>query len=114
MTKIVIKYIPNWRLIPSNILRAFKKSNIHKIVKKIEYLPSSSVQQAKVKPIYEIMKGWKGSIAGIKNIEDLPYEAKLYIQRVEELIQCKIILISTSPERSDTIVLENPFDVNWI
>ena len=80
--------------------------------KKIDYLPSSSVQQAKVKPIYEVMKGWKGSIAGIKNIEDLPYEAKLYIQRVEELIQCKIILISTSPERSDTIVLENPFDVN--
>ena len=80
--------------------------------KKIDYLPSSSVQQAKVKPIYEVMKGWKGSIAGIQNIEDLPYEAKLYIQRVEELIQCKIILISTSPERSDTIVLENPFDVN--
>ena len=80
--------------------------------KKIDYLPSSSVQQAKVKPIYEIMKGWKGSIAGIQNIEDLPYEAKLYIRRVEELIQCKIILISTSPERSDTIVLENPFDVN--
>ena len=80
--------------------------------KKIDYLPSSSVQQAKVKPIYEVMKGWKGSIAGIKNIEDLPYEAKLYIQRVEELVKCKIILISTSPERSDTIVLENPFDVN--
>ena len=80
--------------------------------KKIDYLPSSSAQQAKIKPIYEVMKGWKGSIAGIQNIKDLPYEAKLYIQRVEDLIQCKIILISTSPERADTIVLENPFDIN--
>jgi len=79
--------------------------------KRIDYLPSSSIQQAKIKPIYEVMKGWKGSIVGIQNIENLPYEAKLYIKRVEELIQCKIILVSTSPERSDTIVLENPFDI---
>jgi len=79
--------------------------------KRIDYLPSSSIQQAKIKPIYEVMKGWKGSIVGMQNIENLPYEAKLYIKRVEELIQCKIILVSTSPERSDTIVLENPFDI---
>ena len=79
--------------------------------KRIDYLPSSSIQQAKIKPIYEVMKGWKGSIVGIQNIENLPYEAKLYIKRVEELIECKIILVSTSPERSDTIVLENPFDI---
>ena len=79
--------------------------------KRIDYLPSSSIQQAKIKPIYEVMKGWKGSIVGIQNIENLPYEAKLYIKRVEELIKCKIILVSTSPERSDTIVLENPFDI---
>jgi adenylosuccinate synthase len=55
------------------------------------------------------MKGWKGSIVGVKKLEDLPREAKLYIKRIEELIGCQIILISTSPERTDTIVLENPF-----
>ena len=79
---------------------------------KINYLPSSSVQQEKLEPIYEIMKGWEGSTVGIKRFNDLPSEAKLYIKRVEELIECKIILVSTSPERSDTIVLENPFDIN--
>jgi adenylosuccinate synthase len=42
-------------------------------------------------------------------LEDLPREAKLYIKRIEELVECKIVLISTSPERTDTIVLENPF-----
>ena len=79
---------------------------------KINCLPSSSVQQEKLEPIYEIMKGWEGSTVGIKRFNDLPSEAKLYIKRVEELIECKIILVSTSPERSDTIVLENPFDIN--
>ena len=79
--------------------------------RKINYLPSSSIQQAKIKPIYEVMKGWTGSIVGIQKIENLPHEAKLYIKRIEELIECKIILISTSPERSDTIVLESPFDI---
>ena len=79
--------------------------------KKLDYLPTSSAQQAKIKPVYETMKGWEGSTVGIQNLEDLPPEAKLYIKRVEELIKCKITLVSTSPERSDTIVLENPFEI---
>ena len=61
-------------------------------------------------PIYEVMDGWDGSIAGIRDFDKLPKEAKDYIKRIEELIDCKIILISTSPERADTIYLENPFD----
>ena len=67
-----------------------------------------------MKPIYEVVNGWKGSVAGIKNIDQLPKEAKSYIKRVEELIGCKIILISTSPERLDTIYIENPFEKNKI
>ena len=77
--------------------------------KKIDYLPTSSLEQEKVKPVYEIMKGWEGSIAGVQNIDLLPNEAKDYIKKIEILINCKIIMISTSPERVDTIYLENPF-----
>ena len=76
---------------------------------KYNYLPSSSNQQNKIQPIYEKMKGWKGSVAGVKDMADLPIEAKRYIKRIEKLIECKVILVSTSPERSDTILLENPF-----
>jgi adenylosuccinate synthase len=60
------------------------------------------------------MKGWKGTIVGIQKIDDLPNEAKLYIKKIESLIDCKAILISTSPERADTIYIENPFDKNPI
>ena len=77
--------------------------------KSIDYLPSSTLEQKKVKPVYELMKGWQGSIVGIQKIELLPDAAKLYIKRIETLIQSKIIMISTSPERSDTIYLQDPF-----
>ena len=77
--------------------------------KKIDYLPTSTLEQEKVKPVYEIMKGWEGSIAGVQSIDLLPNEAKDYIKKIETLINCKIIMISTSPERVDTIYLENPF-----
>ncbi len=77
----------------------------------INYLPSSEKYQQQVKPIYEIMEGWKSSIIGIRKYQDLPNQAKKYVKRIEELIGCEIILISTSPERSDTIYLKNPFDV---
>jgi adenylosuccinate synthase len=56
------------------------------------------------------MKGWDGSIVGIRDFNKLPKEAKAYVKRIEELVDCKVILISTSPERSDTIYLKNPFD----
>jgi adenylosuccinate synthase len=55
------------------------------------------------------MKGWEGSIIGIQKIDKLPKEAKLYIKRIEVLIGCKVVIISTSPERTDTIHLEDPF-----
>ena len=76
----------------------------------INYLPSSEIQQQRLKPKYEVMEGWEGSIAGIRKIEDLPKQAKNYIKKIQKLIGCEIILISTSPERSDTIYLKNPFD----
>mgnify|MGYP005741830917 FL=1 len=78
----------------------------------VNYLPSSEKQQKRIKPIYEIMEGWESSIVGIRKFEDLPNQAKNYVNRIEKLIGCEIILISTSPERSDTIYLKNPFDVN--
>ena len=78
----------------------------------IRYLPSSEKQQKKVKPIYEVMKGWKGSVVGLRKKDDFPQEARDYISKLEKLIECPIILISTSPERSDTIYINDPFNPN--
>ena len=78
----------------------------------INFLPASEKQQKNLKPIYETIKGWEGSIVGIRNIEELPDSAKFYIKRIEELVGCPIILISTSPERSDTIYIKDPFSPN--
>ena len=79
--------------------------------KKIDHLPSASEDQLKVKPIYKVFEGWKSSTKGIKNIDDLPENAKKYIYAIEDFIGAKISSISTSPEREDTILLENPFDI---
>ena len=78
----------------------------------INYLPSAEKEQKVIKPIYEVIKGWKKSIIGVRNKNDLPEEAKTYIRRIEELVKCPIILISTSPERSDTIHLKDPFNLS--
>ncbi len=77
--------------------------------KTIHYLPSAEKEQKLIKPIYEFVKGWKKSVVGVRNVNDLPEEAKIYIKRIEELVKCQIILISTSPERSDTIYINDPF-----
>ena len=77
--------------------------------KKIDYLPAAVDDQLKVKPIYKTFKGWKSSTKGIKDFEKLPENAKLYIKELEKFIETKISSISTSPERSDTILIENPF-----
>ena len=77
----------------------------------INYLPASVEDQLKIKPIYETFPGWKVSTNGIKNIEDLPDNAKNYIYAVEDFIETKISSISTSPEREDTILIENPFEI---
>ena len=77
--------------------------------KKIEYLPAASEQQFKVKPIYKSFKGWNSSTCGIKSFSDLPLEAQNYIKFIEEFVEAKLSSISTSPERKDTILIEDPF-----
>ena len=77
--------------------------------KKIDYLPAASEDQFNVKPIYKIFSGWKSSPQGIRYIEELPEKAKMYIHALEDFIDCKVSSISTSPEREDTILIENPF-----
>ena len=79
--------------------------------KKINYLPAAVEDQLKIKPIYKIFSGWKKSTKGIKNISELPQEAKDYVYAIEDFIEAKISSISTSPEREDTILIENPFEV---
>ena len=79
--------------------------------KKIDYLPASVEDQLKIKPIYKTFKGWESSTKGIKNMDTLPENAKKYVYAVEDFIGAKISSISTSPEREDTILLENPFDL---
>jgi adenylosuccinate synthase len=79
--------------------------------KKINYLPAAVEDQVKIKPIYKSFPGWKSSTNGIKNMDALPENAKKYIFAVEDFVNAKISSISTSPEREDTILLENPFDL---
>ena len=79
--------------------------------KKIDYLPAAVDDQLKVKPIYKSFKGWKSSTKGIKNFEKLPENAKIYIKELEKFIETKVSSISTSPERNDTILIEDPFKI---
>ena len=76
---------------------------------KIDYLPAAVDDQLRVKPIYKTFEGWKTSTKGIKNFNDLPENAKKYISELEKFIETKVSSISTSPERSDTILIESPF-----
>ena len=76
---------------------------------KIDYLPAAVDDQLKVKPIYKIFEGWKSSTKGTKNFKDLPENAKKYINELEKFIETKVSSISTSPERNDTILIEDPF-----
>ena len=77
--------------------------------KRIDYLPAGLEDQLKVKPIYESFPGWKKTTKGIRNIKDLPNQAKKYIYALEDFIEAKVSSISTSPEREDTILIEDPF-----
>ena len=79
--------------------------------KKIDYLPAAVEDQLKIKPIYKTFPGWKSSTQGIRNIKDLPEKAKNYIFALEDFIGAKVSSISTSPERDDTILIEDPFKV---
>ena len=78
---------------------------------KIDYLPAAVEDQLKIKPIYKTFQGWKTSTNGIKNLDELPENAKKYIFAIEDFIGSKISSISTSPEREDTILIENPFEI---
>jgi len=75
----------------------------------LDYYPSNATDQASVVPIYETMPGWHESTAGARSWADLPAQAIKYIRRIEELIACPVALVSTSPEREDTILVRDPF-----
>ncbi|MEN2786441.1 adenylosuccinate synthase [Sphingomonas qilianensis] len=75
----------------------------------LDYFPAHAADQAKVVPVYETMKGWHESTAGARSWADLPGQAIKYIRRIEELIRCPVALVSTSPEREDTILVRDPF-----
>lgn len=75
----------------------------------LDYYPTHAADQARVEPIYETMPGWQESTAGARSWAELPAQAIKYIRRVEELIQCPVALVSTSPEREDTILVRDPF-----
>ena len=79
--------------------------------KKMDYLPAASEDQFKIKPIYKTFPGWKTNTQGIRNMKDLPENAKRYIYALEDFIGAKVSSISTSPERDDTILIEDPFKV---
>ena len=75
----------------------------------LDYLPSHAADQAGVEPIYEEMEGWQESTVGARSWANLPANAIKYIQRVQELIETPVALVSTSPERDDTILVRDPF-----
>ena len=76
---------------------------------RLEYLPTAADQQARCTPIYEEMEGWSESTEGAKSWNDLPANAIKYVKRIEELIECPVALLSTSPKREDTILVTDPF-----
>ena len=77
---------------------------------RIEFLPMASAQQSRCIPIYEVMEGWSDSTEGARSWNELPNQAIKYVRRVEELIGCPVAILSTSPERADTILVTDPFE----
>lgn len=75
----------------------------------IDYLPASQGAQARVEAVYETLEGWKGTTAGARSWNDLPAQAVKYVRYIEELIGAPVALLSTSPERDDTILVTDPF-----
>jgi adenylosuccinate synthase len=74
-----------------------------------DYLPPHTADQGRVEPVYEEMDGWQGTTAGARSWADLPAQAIKYVRRIEELTRCPVALVSTSPERDDTILVRDPF-----
>jgi len=77
--------------------------------REIDYFPAIEGAQARVEPVYETMEGWRDSTAGARTWNDLPAQAVKYVRHVEELIGAPVALLSTSPERDDTILVRDPF-----
>ena len=77
--------------------------------KRLDYLPTAANAQARCTPIYEEIEGWSETTAGARSWAQLPGAAIKYVRRIEELIQCPVALLSTSPERDDTILVTDPF-----
>ncbi|MCB1434072.1 MAG: adenylosuccinate synthetase, partial [Alphaproteobacteria bacterium] len=78
--------------------------------KKIQRFPEAEESQKRVVPIYESFEGWKGTTAGARSWAQLPAQAIKYVKYLEELIECPVALLSTSPERDDTILMKDPFE----
>jgi adenylosuccinate synthase len=78
--------------------------------RKIDYLPAGAHAQARVEPMYESAEGWKDPTVRARSWAQLPAQAIKYVRRIEELIGCPVTLLSTSPEREDTILMRNPFE----
>ncbi len=78
--------------------------------REIDYLPAGEHAQARVEPIYETIPGWKEATARARSWAELPAQAIKYVRRIEELTGCPVTLLSTSPEREDTILMKNPFE----
>jgi adenylosuccinate synthase len=76
---------------------------------RLDYLPTAADAQARCTPVYEIIEGWSDSTEGARSWADLPAAAIKYVRRIEELIGCPVSMLSTSPERDDTILVTDPF-----
>jgi adenylosuccinate synthase len=74
-----------------------------------KHLPPGAAAQAKAEPIFETIEGWAGSTRGARSYAELPAQAIKYVRRIEELVECPVTLLSTSPERDDTILMQDPF-----
>jgi adenylosuccinate synthase len=79
--------------------------------REIDYLPAGEGAQARVEPIYETVAGWQEPTARARSWAQLPAPAIKYVRRIEELVGCPVALLSTSPEREDTILMHNPFEI---
>ena len=80
--------------------------------KKIDYLPSSIIDQLALKPIYKKMEGWKTNTKGVKKWEDLPKKTQQYVSFIKNYCEVEILIISTSPNREDTILIRDPFKLD--
>ena len=111
---IEVSGIDGMALTKLDVLDGFKKINICIAYeldgKRIDYFPSSAEQQSRIKPIFEEFDGWDGTTFGARQWNDLPAEAVKYVKRIEELTSTPVALLSTSPEREDTILVKDPFE----